>query len=108
MTAWVVQQWTVREADKASCFAALEALADHIRSEHPEIKAVRSQMQWVGTQAHRGILWAEDYESLAAVEQATHTPACDEAWAPIFAVVQPGTHTRSVWFDVGPTWSRAD
>lgn len=103
---WVVQTWSVRETDKAACFAALEALTEHIQAEHPEIDGVRTQMQWVGSQAHRGILWAESYDSLAALEQGEHTPACDEVWAPIYALTQPGTHSRSVWFDMGPNWSR--
>ena len=104
---WVVQQWSVRETDKAACFEALERLADHIKDEHPEIEGVRTQMQWTGTQAHRGILWAEEYDSLSAMEQGTHTPACDEVWSPIHALTMPGTHGRSVWFDIGPTWSRS-
>lgn len=104
---WVVQQWSVRETDKAACFEALEKLADHIKDEHPEIESVRTQMQWVGTQAHRGILWSEEYDSLSAMEQGSHTPACDEAWSPIHALTMPGTHGRSVWFDMGPNWNRS-
>lgn len=104
---WVVQQWSVRETDKAACFGALEQLAEHIQAEHPEIVGLRTQMQWVGSQAHRGILWAEEYDSLAAVEQGEHTPACDDAWAPIHALIVAGSHGRSVWFDIGPNWSRS-
>lgn len=103
---WVVQQWSVRETDKGACFDALQKLTDHIRAEHPEIDAVHTQMQWTGRQAHRGIVWVEEYESLAAVEQGNHTPACDEMWAPIHALTLPGTHDRSVWFDVGPNFRR--
>jgi hypothetical protein len=103
---WVVQQWSVRETDKGACFEALARLAEHIQAEHPEIDGVRTQMQWTGLQAHRGIIWVEEYESLAAVEQAHHTPACDEVWEPIHALTLPGTHGRSVWFDIGPNWNR--
>jgi hypothetical protein len=106
MALWIVQQFSVRESDKGACFNALEQIAAHIKAEHPEILSVRTQMQWVGSQAHRGILWAEEYESLTGADSGEHTPACDEVWAPVHALTLPGTHQRSVWFDVEPSWSR--
>lgn len=29
---WVVQQWSMREMDKAACFEALDRLEDHIKA----------------------------------------------------------------------------
>lgn len=63
-------------------------------------------MQWAGLQAHRGIIWIEEYDPLAAMEQADHTPACDQAWAPMHALTLPGTDGRSVWFDARPDCNR--
>lgn len=102
MGVWVVQTWSVRESDKAACLAALEAIAEHIKAEHPEVLGLRTNIQWVGDQAHRGIRWAENFESLITMEEGTHTPACDEVWAPVHQYTLPGTHTRGVWLDIGP------
>ena len=106
MGLWVVQHWSVREADKSRCAEALQVIADHIKAEHPEILSVRTQMQWVGSQAHRGFLWAEEYESLTGADSGEHTPACDEVWEPVHQMTMPGTHQRSVWFDMQPSWTR--
>ena len=104
MSVWVVQRFSVREADKAACLAALEVISEHIKQDHSEVIGIRTQLQWVGEQAHRGFLWAEAYESLTSAEAGTHTPTCDEVWAPVYAMTLPGTHTRSVWLDNGPNW----
>ncbi|MHB8605064.1 MAG: hypothetical protein ACYDCK_07370 [Thermoplasmatota archaeon] len=106
MPTWVVQQWSVRETDKQACLDALAAIAAHIKTDHPEILGVRTQIQWVGSQAHRGILWAEAYASIAGTESGTHTPACDKVWEPIHRMTLPGTHVRSVWFESEPSWLR--
>ncbi len=106
MAVWVVQQWSVRESDRPACDAALAAIAAHIRAGHPEVLAVRTHLQWVGTQAHRGYVWMEDYESLTGIESSEHTSACDEVWAPIHQLTLAGSHQRSVWFDADPTWTR--
>src|SRR5437764_14789965 len=100
MALWVVQQWSVRESDKSRCAEALPVIADHIKAEHPEIQAVRTQMQWVGAQAHRGFLWAEEYESLTAADSGEHTPTCDEVWGPVHELPLPGSHISSVWSDM--------
>jgi hypothetical protein len=105
MPVWIAQQWSVREVDKAACLEALTDLAEHIKAEHPEVLGFRTQLQWAGDQAHRGFLWAEAYESLTAIEGGTHTPRCDEVWAPIHRLTLAGTHKRGVWLDAGPSWS---
>ena len=106
MGIWIVQQWSVRETDAGACQTALTAIADHIRDEHPEILGVRTEKQWVGSQAHRGFSWAEHYESLTAAETGTATQACVDVWKPVHDLTLPGTHSRSVWLDCEPTWDR--
>src|SRR5260370_41660719 len=106
MGIWIVQQWSVQEADREGCEAALVVIGDHIRDEHPEIIGVRTHKQWVGSQPHRGFYWAEHSESLTAVEQGVSTPTCAEVWKPIHAMAMPGTHIRSVWLDAEPTWEQ--
>lgn len=106
MGVWVVQQFSVRESDRARCMEALAAIGEHIKAEHPEILGVRARVQWVGRQAHRGIEWEEHYESLTSLDEAPATPACQEVWAPVHALTLPGSHERSVLLDAEPDWNR--
>lgn len=106
MGIWMTQQWSVREADREACDAALQTIAEHIKSEHPEVIGVRTHRQWVGPQAHRGYFWAEHFESLTGLESGIATPTCTEVWEPIHELAMPGTHVRGVWVDAEPTWER--
>jgi hypothetical protein len=104
MGIWVTQRWSVREADKDRCLEALQVITDHILTDHSEVRGVRTELQWVGDQAHRGISCADHSESLTSMEAGVHTPTCVEVWAPVYAMTLPGTYSRSVWLDADPSW----
>ncbi|MGY2876701.1 hypothetical protein ACVW00_003891 [Marmoricola sp. URHA0025 HA25] len=106
MGIWVVQQFSVREADRESCLAALKSIGAHIEAEHPEILAIRTEWQWVGDRAHRAFSWAEEFASLTAIDESVHTPGCDDVWRPVLAIITEGTHFRGVWTGAEPSWSR--
>ena len=107
MGLWVVQQFSIRETDRAQCLAALATIGDHIKAEHPEIDAVRTRVQWMGALPHRGITWEEHFESLTALEAAPTTQTCIDVWAAVHALTLPGTHQRTVLMDAEPSWRRA-
>jgi hypothetical protein len=107
MGMWVVQQFSVRETDRAQALAALKAISEHIKAEHPEIQAVRARVQWMGSRSHRSIVWEEQYESLTELEAAPATQTCADVWAPVHALTLPGTHERSVLMDADLSWRRS-
>src|SRR3954452_7352721 len=106
MSIWVVQHFSVHETDREPCLEALAVIGRHIETEHPEILAVRTEWQWVGDRPHRAFSWAEEFESLTAIEHSAHTPGCDDVWRPLLATVLDGTHLRGVWTRAEPSWSR--
>lgn len=106
---FVVQQWAVREADRAELDRALEGIVRHIEDEHPEIAGVQFFAQWVGAQAHRGYTWIEEFPTFEAMSQGTATPTCSAVWEPVHRLVQDGTHLRSVWVaPLAEHWLRRD
>ncbi|HLX36102.1 MAG TPA: antibiotic biosynthesis monooxygenase [Candidatus Limnocylindrales bacterium] len=106
MATQVAIAWSVPEGHEAEIETALDAVRAHIESDHPQVLAVRLLRQFAGSEPHRAYLWLEEYESLGAFSQLKGTPACDEVWRPIRALMIPGTHRQSVWSDVGKRhWS---
>jgi hypothetical protein len=96
-----VISWSIPEGHEAEVDAALDAVKTHIEAEHPQILAMRLFRQYAGHEPHRAYMWLEEYESLAAMGSIKGSPACDEVWRPIRALMTPGTHHQSIWTDVG-------
>lgn len=99
MSVYHVAQWSVGGADAEACEKAIEAMAEHVRTVHPTVASFRIYRQLFGPLPWRGYLCHAEYENLVALEADPDTPACDEAWAPIFAVTQPGSFAMSIWSD---------
>jgi len=45
MSIYYVATWSVNENDSAACEEVLEAIAEHIRAEHPSIRSLRTFRQ---------------------------------------------------------------
>jgi hypothetical protein len=101
MSLYVIFQWSVDPPDQARCDEQLAAIAEHIRTDHPEIVGTRLYKQWTGPMPRRGYTWMEEYESFTKLDEGEITPSCMEVWAPVERMAQAGTFKASVWFD-GP------
>jgi hypothetical protein len=99
---FVVHEFSVRPADQAAVDAALTAIVNHIRADHPEVLTCQTYRQWVGARAHRAYTWLEGFASLQAMESGSATPTCTEVWEPIYRLAEPGTVLRSVWLATAP------
>lgn len=98
-----VYRWTVDRTKMKEHTEALKSLAEHIRAEHPLIKALRCwSVLWGGEIARPGRVWVESFASMTDYERherEEYTASCDDAWAPVFATMVPGTMTSAVWQD---------
>jgi hypothetical protein len=99
----VVIQWSVPEGREADTDAALSAIAQHIKTDHPGITACRVLRQVAGGEVHRAYQWLEEYPSFSAfeAESANMTDECDRVWQPIRDLEIPGTRRQSMWSDIG-------
>lgn len=99
MSIYYVAEWSVNQNAAAACQEALAAIADHIKSEHPSIKSVRTYRQAWGPAPRRSYVWYEEYDSLTAMEADPGTPRCEEIWEPIHRLAEAGTFTAAIWTD---------
>lgn len=99
----VVIQWSVPEGKEAETDAALQRIAEHIKTEHPGISACRVLRQIAGGEVHCAYQWLEEYPSFSALEAETAnmTAECDEMWQPIRDLEIPGTRRQTMWSDAG-------
>ncbi|MFN2465779.1 MAG: hypothetical protein ABR598_05870 [Candidatus Dormibacteria bacterium] len=101
---YCVYRWSVQRERVSEHDAALVKLGEHIKDEHPLIQGVRSWKVSFGSDVGRpGRVWAELFKTLADYEEhgrTEYTAACDEAWAPIFEAMVPGSMTSSIWDEV--------
>ncbi|MEO8898260.1 MAG: hypothetical protein ABI473_06145 [Candidatus Dormibacter sp.] len=103
---YFVYRWSVLRDRVSEHDEAVVKLGKHIKNEHPLIQGVRSWKVTVGSEVGRpGRVWAELFRSLTDFEEhgrTEYTPACDEAWAPVFAAMVPGSMTTSIWDQATP------
>jgi len=99
MSVYHVAQWSVNEQDADACGKAIEVIAGHIRADHAAAASLRTYRQSVGPLPLRTCFLQVEYESLTAMDADPETPACDQVWAPIFGLAQPGTFLVSIWSD---------
>ena len=99
MAMHVVFQWSVLPEEQGRCQELVGKIAEHIRTDHPEITATKLFMQWTGPLPRRAFIWMEEYADFDALNSGEITPACMEVWKPVEQMAQPGTWFASVWFD---------
>lgn len=100
-----IYRWTVERESLAAHEEALAALGAHIKASHPLIAGVRCYKVSFGGEVPRpGRVWDEVYASWADFEESArgHSPACDEAWASVYATMVPGTMTSAAWEEAVP------
>lgn len=98
-------RWTADRERLAEHEAALAKLGEHIKESHPLIRGVRCwKVVWGQEVARPGRVWVEMFSSWTEYEAhgLEHSAACDEAWAPVFASMVPGTMTSAAWEDAVP------
>lgn len=99
MSVYHVVQWSVNEPDADASGNAVEVIADHIRAVHPAVISFRTFRQSVGPLPLRTYFLLVEYDSLTTMDADPDSPTCDEVWAPVFALAQPGTFIVSIWSD---------
>lgn len=98
-------RWTVQRTALAEHESALAKLGEHIQASHPLIRGVRCwKVVWGQEVARPGRVWVELFESWADYETSGkgHSAACDEAWAPVYNTMIPGSMTSAAWEDTVP------
>jgi len=107
VSVFFVAEWSVSATSLNEHEQALRALAVYTRQIHPSIKEVRIYRQRWGPLARHAYAWTEEYETLQALDQDCEPPACtcEEGWAPIYALAEPGTFKGAIWMGaLTDTW----
>jgi len=99
MSVYQVIQWSVPQPQAEACGKAVEVIGEHVRSVHPTAKSFRTYQQVIGPLPLRSYVCLLEYESLTAFDNDPETPACDEVWAPVFAVAEPRSVSIAIWSD---------
>jgi hypothetical protein len=99
LSSYHVVQWSVNPTDFEPCEQAVKAVAEHAHSMHPVAKSFRTYRQSYGPLPVWAYIALFEYESLAALDNDPDTPSCEEVWAPIYALAQPGSLAVSIWAD---------
>jgi len=99
MSVYHVLQWSVSPPDSEACEQAVKAVAEHAHSAHPTAKSFRTYRQSFGPLPVWTYFAMFEYESMTALDNDPETPSCEEVWAPIYALAQPGSLAMSMWAD---------
>jgi hypothetical protein len=99
MSVFHVVQLSVNPPDFEACDQAIKMLADHIQSVHPAARSFRTYRQIFGPHPWRTYFGVAEFESMTAWDNDPDTPSCEEVWAPIYAIAQPGSFAMSLWSD---------
>jgi hypothetical protein len=99
MSVFHVIQWSVEPPDQDACEQAVKVLAEHVESVHPTARSFRTYRQSFGPLPLWTYFGLVEFENMTAWDDDPSAPSCEEAWAPIYAIAQPGSFAMSLWAD---------